>query len=48
MKGTKMNKKKPDYRHTGLEKIVATNQKKADEPKAAKTTAKRDLRVKGG
>ena len=48
MKGIKMNKKKPDYRHTGLEKIAATNQKKAGEPKAAKKAAKRDLRVKGG
>ena len=43
-----MNKKKPDYRHTGLEKISATNQKKAGDPKADKKTAKRDLRVKGG
>ncbi len=43
-----MNKKKPDYRHSGLEKIAAVNQKKVSEPKAAKTTTKRDLRVKGG
>ena len=47
MKGIKM-KKKPDYRHTGLEKIAATNQKKAGEPKAVKKASKRDLRVRGG
>ena len=43
-----MNNKKPDYRHTGLDKIDAKNQKKIGEPKATKKTAKRDLRVKGG
>ena len=43
-----MNNKKPDYRHTGLEKISATNPKKVNDPKAGKKTAKRDLRVKGG
>ena len=43
-----MNKKKPDYRHAGLEKIPAVKPKAANDPKAEKKTAKRDLRVKGG
>ena len=41
-------KKKPDYRHAGLEKICATNKKKAKDPMATKKAAKRDLRVRGG
>jgi hypothetical protein len=43
-----MNKKKPDYRHCGLEKISAVMPKKEKDPAAMKKTAKRDLRVKGG
>ena len=41
-------KKKPDYRHAGLEKICATNKKKTKDPAATKKAAKRDLRVRGG
>ena len=42
-----MNKKKPDYRHAGLERIPAANKKKVKDPTATKKEAKRDLRVKG-
>ena len=41
-------KKKTEYRKGGFEPILATAQKKVKEPKAAKKTAKRDLRVTGG
>ncbi len=41
-------KKKTDYRRGGFEPISAPLPKKEKDPRAVKTTAKRDLRVKGG